>query len=299
MKPPELPDVSRNKGNERGLRHQDQTPGTWDEPARLSEAKTQKRLSGQTVIGELLRNMELGQFEMAYTVLLPCAFTIYLNPDDLAELSGVLNLVADDARRALRARVAEWNRQPTVLGVRRGKPGREYKIACRDWMIEFLPDAEVPLGDVEIHSLLNETAEPGYRGMKTTLMDREPMEAPQRTTSVRAQPRRPSESVYAEIRYEDDSGSQIFLMTQSRVRIGRGGGDQSMDLALYASDEVSREHLLIRRDPATGVFFITDLSTNGTWLDGKRLRKGVEELLPGSAEIGVGEVLNLSFEVRK
>ena len=32
----------------------------------------------------------------------------------------------------------------------------------------------VPLGDVEIHSELNETPQPGYHGTKTTLLDREP-----------------------------------------------------------------------------------------------------------------------------
>jgi pSer/pThr/pTyr-binding forkhead associated (FHA) protein len=72
-----------------------------------------------------------------------------------------------------------------------------------------------------------------------------------------------------------------------------------MDLALYSNDEVSREHLSLRRDPATGRFHIVDKSVNGTWLDGKRLKKGVEEVVPDRAIIGVAEVLTLSFEVRK
>jgi hypothetical protein len=40
------------------------------------------RLSGRTIISELLRNMELGQFELTYSVLLPCIFSVYLSPDD-------------------------------------------------------------------------------------------------------------------------------------------------------------------------------------------------------------------------
>ncbi len=257
------------------------------------------RLDGNVIISELVRNMELGRFEMAYTVLLPCVFTVYLNPDDHAALSGVFDLAIEDARRALRARVAELNSQPTRLGFRRrSRTRKEYKIACRDWNIEFLPDTEVPSGDVEIHSELNETAQPGYRGTKTTLMDREPTVAAQRTTGQRNEIRRTADAVYAEIRYEDDSGPQVFLLTQNELRIGRGGDGQPMDLALYASDEVSREHLVIRRDPATGAFSAVDLSTNGTWIDGKRLRKGAEELLPKRAEIGVGQVLTLAFEAR-
>lgn len=260
----------------------------------------ESRLSGNIIIGELLRNMEMGRFEMAYSVLLPCVFAVYLNPADYSILSGVFNLVIDDARRALRARVAELNSAPKVLGLpRRGKLAKEHKIACRDWEIEFLPDSEVPSGDVEIHSELNETVEPGFRGTKTTLMDREPSATARRaTTTQRTEPRRP-DAVYAEVSYTDDSGPQLYQVTQNRVRVGRGGDDQPMDLALYTNDEVSREHMLIRRDPATGGFFVCDLSTNGTAVNGKRLRKGVEEPLPERAEILVGDILALQFEVRK
>ena len=138
--------------------------------------------------------------------------------------------------------------------------------------------------------------------LKTTLMNREPSVSAstgQRTTSQRSETRPPGDPVLAEIRYEDDSGTQLFLVTQNEIRIGRGGEGQAMDLALYSNDEVSREHLVLRREAATGVFLVEDKSTNGTWLDGKRLRRGIEEILPNKAEIGVAEVLTLSFEVRR
>jgi hypothetical protein len=267
--------------------------------AQQKHSVAEARLSGNIVVGELIRNMELGRFEMTYTVLLPCVFTVYLNPADHATLSGVFNFILDDARKALRARVAELNAPPVLLGVhRRGKRAKEYKIACRDWDIEFLPHEEVPPGDVEIHSELNEAVQPGYRGTKTTLMGREPSVTAQRSTTQRSAAARAADPVYAEIRYQDDSGPQVYLVTQNRVRVGRGGDDAPMDLALYTTDEVSREHAVIRRDPATGLFFILDASTNGTWVNGKRLRKGSEEVLPNSAEIGVGEVLTLAFEAR-
>jgi hypothetical protein len=266
--------------------------------AHPTEKLGEPKLNGNVIIGELIRNMELGRFEMAYTVLLPCVFTVYLNPDDHATLRGVFDLIVEDARRALRSRVAELNSNSNGRGRRRHKSAKEYKIACRDWNLEFLPDGEVPQGDVEIHSELNETAEPGFRGTKTTLLEREPSALAHRITSQRQETRRAAESVYAEIRYEDDSGPQLFLVTQNQVRIGRGGDTQPMDLALYTNDEVSREHLILRRDPATGGFFIVDVSTNGTWVDGKRLRKGVEESLPRRAQISVGNVLTLAFEVR-
>jgi pSer/pThr/pTyr-binding forkhead associated (FHA) protein len=105
--------------------------------------------------------------------------------------------------------------------------------------------------------------------------------------------------VYAEIRYEDDSGPQLYLISQNEVRVGRGGDEQPMDLALYTNDEVSREHFVLRRDPATRRFYILDKSVNGTWLEGKRLKKGTEEAVPDRAAIGVAQVLTLSFETRR
>ena len=48
----------------------------------------QTRISGQTIIDELIRNMELGRLEMGYSILLPCLFSVYLHPDDFARLAG-------------------------------------------------------------------------------------------------------------------------------------------------------------------------------------------------------------------
>lgn len=268
--------------------------------AQVSQQLNDSKVSGQLIIGELLRNMELGRFEMSYTVLLPCVFTVYLNPQDHASLKGIFGLIIEDARRSMRARVTQMNASPAKFGMlRTGKTAKEHKIACSDWLIEFFPDTEVPVGDVEIHSELNEAPDPGYRGTKTTLLEREPSAATQKISAPGKATSRAAEAVHAELRYQDDSGSQVYLITQNLIKIGRGGEEQRMDLVLYSNDEVSREHLQLRRDGATGAFFIKDSSTNGTWLNGKRLRRDVEEVLPNKATIGVGEVLTLAFEVRK
>src|SRR6266852_8568180 len=148
----------------------------------------ESQLSGQAIISELIRNMELGQFEMAYSVLLPCVFSLYLHPEDYSRLEGVFDLIAEDAKRALCARVAQLNSRPSILGLKRpGRQQKEFKIASQDWILDFLPDTEgtVPLGDVEIHSELNETAQPGFRGTKTTLMGRDLPVTTQRATGLR------------------------------------------------------------------------------------------------------------------
>jgi hypothetical protein len=283
-------------------------------PREAGEA--QGKISGRIIIEQLIRNMELGQFEMGYSTLVPCIFSLYLHPDDYTRLTGVFDLIRDDAKKALASRLTELNAKPLAartLGfgpLRAVKDRKPYKIACKDWSFEFFPDSEgvVPLGDVEIHSELNETPQPGYHGTKTTLLEREPsVGAITGRTGVRADTRqsgdpgpegRPGDRVYAEIRYEDDSGPQLYLMTQDEISVGRGGDGAQVSLALYTNDEVSREHLRLRRDVTGKRFVILDKSMNGTWLNGKRLPRGVEETLPPKAQIGVAEVITLQFEAR-
>jgi hypothetical protein len=261
------------------------------------------RIGGHTIVGELIRNMELGRLEMAYTVLLPCIFSVYLHPDDYARLSGVEDHIREDASRALTALMDEWNGQK---GRFRKGAHKEFKIASGDWWIQLFPDTEgsVPPGDVEIHSELNESAQPTHRGVKTTLIGREPsvtaMTVMRDRKGTQKNASKPASSrVFAEIRYKDDSGAQTYFVTQDEISIGRGGEDLWVDLPLYASDEVSREHASLRRNPANGAFAIVDKSRNGTWLNGKRIERGVEQKLPDRAEIGIAEAVKLQFEVRR
>jgi hypothetical protein len=263
----------------------------------------QTRVSGQIIIDELVRNMDLGRLELGYSILLPCLFSVYLHPDDYDRLIGVQDLIREDARRALTARMADWNKKGVL---RRGATRKEYKIAQSTWWIELFRDGEnaVPPGDVEIHSELNDVVQPGYRGTKTTLIERQPSVTSARVVRDRESTRRNSadrgaDRVYAEIHYNDDSGPQTYFVTQNEISVGRGGEGLWVDLPLYASDQVSREHLKLRRDPATGAFVITDQSRNGTWLNGRRLPNGAETAMPERAEIRVAEVITLSFEARK
>ena len=268
--------------------------------ARSGTKQPLTRISGQTIIDELIRNMEVGRLELGYSILLPCIFSVYLHPDDYGRLAAVQDIMKEDAKRALTARVAEWN---AAKGPRfgRGAAPKTYRTAQNDWSIQLFADTEnaVPAGDVEIHSELNDVARPGYRGAKTTLIEREPAVTAARVARDRESTRRQPDRIFAEIRYQDDSGPQTYFVTQNEISIGRGGEDLWVDLPLYTNDEVSREHVGLRRDAASGAFAIVDKSRNGTWLNGRCLARGVEEPMPDRAEIGVAEVLKLSFEARK
>jgi hypothetical protein len=184
--------------------------------------------------------------------------------------------------------------------LRRGAAAKPCRIVQNDWWIEFFADCEsaVPPGDVEIHSELNETAQPGYRGAKTTLIAREPSVTSERVARDRDNTRHTRSVVFAELKYADDSGRQTYYIAQNEVSVGRGGEDLWVDLALVTNDEISREHLRLRRDPANGAFLITDKSRNGTWLNGRRLKRDVEVPLGERAEIKLSDRLKLGFEVR-
>ncbi len=263
--------------------------------SRGGSVPTPVRISGQTILQELIRNMELGRLELGFSILLPCLFSIYLHPDDYERLRGVQDLIKDDAKRTLNSKLNDWNGRSSRF---RFRPRKTAKIALNDWWIEFFADTEgvVPPGDVEIHSELNDRPQPGYRGIKTTLIGREPSVTAARVARDRESTRRLSSNAFARIRYQDDSGPQTYFVTQDEISIGRGGEDNWVDLPLYTNDEVSREHVRLRRDPARGAFTIVDQSRNGTWLNGRKLDRGVEHPVPDRAEIRIAEALHLSFE---
>ncbi len=264
-------------------------------------------LVGKTIIEQVLRNAEAGQFELGYTVLLPCVFNLYLHPDDYSRLRGIFPHIREDAKRALQDRISQLNHPASRGRVFRARKSetKEYKIAGSDFVFEFFSDDDgsVPHGDVEIHSELAETPRPGFHGVRTTLIDREPTvrEANVREPGVKnemdAVPEA-TERVYAEIRYEDDSGPQVYLVTQDEVSIGRGGDGRNVDLALYSDDEISREHLRLRRDAARNRFIIVDRSMNGTAVDGRKLVRDIEETLPRKAVIALAEHITMEFEQR-
>ena len=119
--------------------------------------------------------------------------------------------------------------------------------------------------------------------------------------------RRATGTLHAHITYEDQTGAHTYQMTGDTVKVGRGAIDRWVDLKLGSQKDISREHLQIRRDAESGKFFIKDLSTLGTTVNGKRIPGSIEKVngedvdrnieipLPDKARIGLAGVLNLEF----
>ncbi len=266
------------------------------------------RVTGEEIVSEIARNMEAGLFRIRYTTLVPAVFRVYLHPEDYEPIRGALPVLTDEIRRVLSERLEEWNRPPGLLDRLAGSgPRTEYKIIAGDWTIEFFPDAEGRLerGDIEIYSALGAPAKPEYAGAMTRRITKRDA-AGERTT--REEPAPQTGPVFARIRYQDGGGQHEFPVTTNQVVIGRGGKAYWVDLRLDTAPDVSREHCRIRRDPASGRFYLKDVSQFGTTVNGKPVPsslvtaggrtedKNVETPLPAKARIGLAGVVYLEFE---
>ena len=113
--------------------------------------------------------------------------------------------------------------------------------------------------------------------------------------------------VLARVEYDDDAGHHSFEIVKDSVTIGRGGIAYPVDIRIASSPDVSREHARIRRDPKTGRFFLIDLSSLGTTLNGRHVPRGYDEVdgskrengaetaLPDTARIGLADLVFLDF----
>lgn len=270
------------------------------------------RLSGDDILGELVRNMEQGQFKVGRSVLVPYLYRVYLHADDFEDLRGIIGYLSAEAKRELAEQLAALNR-PRRPGLLRRfasvqQPATEYKTLAPDFQVEFHPDWESKLqrGEIEIYSELGQAqgAEFGV-GSATRRISRAVTlpDSPAATVSS------PPSPIFARLTYSDDQGAHTFDVTKDTVVIGRGGKSYWVDVQLATLPDVSREHCRLRRDSATGQFFLKDVSQFGTTVNGQAVPSSlaivdareqdnnIEVPLPPRARIGLADVLILDFEV--
>ena len=112
----------------------------------------------------------------------------------------------------------------------------------------------------------------------------------------------------AQLAYVDEQGPHIFVMRKDVVSIGRGGSAHWVDVQVATGPRVSREHCRIRRAD-DGRFFLQDLSTWGTSVNGQRVKPyvhtsaagqleetGQEHELPRDARIQLADALLIEFQ---
>ena len=276
------------------------------------------RINGDEIISELIHNAQVGQFRLRYTILLPCRFNVYLQQADYDLIAPVAEVVRREAKQALSEHLESLNkvRRPPQLMQRLGigKPAEspKYKIQEADWSIDFhrAEDDRLRPGEIEIYSDLGtaQTSELGS-GAKTTFITRRAEgENSGRLEKTGAAARAP---VLATLRYTNGGGEKVFAVTKEEIVVGRGGKAVWVDLKIEGFPDISREHCRIRRDAASGRFFLKDLSQFGTAVDGNTApasidRSGggaadrnIEVPLPATANIALADVLVMHFEARQ
>ncbi len=109
--------------------------------------------------------------------------------------------------------------------------------------------------------------------------------------------------------YEDRSGRHTHAIREPQTVIGRGGAGYWVDLKVEAAQDVSREHVRLRRDEGSGQFLLKDLSTYGTTVDGVAVPSSIDTTagskrdvnlevpLPAQARIGLADMVFLEFRL--
>src|SRR4051812_31939527 len=273
--------------------------------------------TAREIILEIVRNMREGLEPLHYSTLPPAVFHVYLHPDDMDRLRAIAPRIVDEARRALDAEVEDLNKASFAERLKISKR-TEPKITVPDggWQVTLLEntDEDTQPGDIVIHSELALPAKSDIgAGSMTKRIATRRMGGSETVSSQvyeAAPPRAEATATiagFASIEYEDNSGRKTFNMTKDQIVVGRGGRDYWTDLKLETLPDVSREHFRLRRDPATGQFFLKDLSRLGTtingekapssieFVDGEKRDRDVEAPVPAKARIGLAGVLFLEF----
>jgi hypothetical protein len=302
--------------------------------------KSSKAPTGQRIVLELVKEMQDRLYPLVYRTLAPSLYHVYLHPDDYREIEGVTSLIASDAQKALNARVTRLNRRSRWSALLSDNSCVETPPG--GWEIHIHPEAngELDRGELGIVSRLSIPAAPHYdAGTPTARIVRTVITSTARRSvasdeavSIPASPapmaalpeaslatetERPigaltpeADSVkgFARLAYVDEQGPHVYAIKKDVVSIGRGGREHWVDVQLVTTARVSREHCRIRRDDQ-GRFFLHDLSTWGTTVDGKPVRRPAnpegapeagahEQELPPQARIQLADAVVIEFQLQ-
>ena len=279
-------------------------------------AQDAPRRPAADLIDAVVRRMVEELEPLRYSTLVPGRYVVYVHPREYERIKGYADILKQETARALDEQLAGLNRAPKwrqYLQPILGTP-KAYTNPLGEWQVEFHedPDGDLAEGDIIIQAdVLVKEDEPGA-GQRTRRVTT--FHADGRTTrreQTYTESERPSSPsrVHARLSFDDDAGHHVFDIVRDSTTIGRGGIAYPVDVRIHASVDVSREHLRIRRDPATGHFFVVDLSSLGTTLDGRALPRGYEEVdgtkrenkvetrLPSRGRLGLADTVFIDFEV--
>ena len=273
------------------------------------------RRPARDIIDAVVDNMRRNLEPLKYTTLAASRYTVYLHPSEFRRLEGIVPILREQTARALREELEKLNRGSRVrrwLGRSARRPGVDVQNAGSDWHVEFVadPDGDLADGDLLVDSELMLPSSPdlgmGERTRRITTVHTGSRTTTREHTDVRTAAE-PSAPVRATIVYEDDRGRHSYDVVKESLTVGRGGIAYPVDVRIASSPDVSREHARIRRDATSGGFYLIDLSSLGTTLNGRHVPRGYDEvegskrengaetLVPDEARIGLADTVFLDF----
>jgi len=273
------------------------------------------RRPARDIIDAVVDNMRKNLEPLKYSTLAASRYTVYLHPSEFRRLEGIVPILREQTARALREELEKLNQGSRVgrwIGRSVRRTGAEIQNAGSDWHVDFVadPDGDLAEGDLLVDSELMLPSSPdlgmGERTRRITTVHTGSRTTTREQTDVKtaAAPRTP---VRATIVYEDDRGRHSYDVVKESLTVGRGGIAYPVDVRIASSPDVSREHARIRRDAASGRFFLIDLSSLGTTLNGRHVPRGYDEVegskrengaetpVPDEARIGLAETVFLDF----
>ena len=280
-----------------------------------------KAPTGLSIWNAMREELRLNLYPLPYTTLPPTIFHVYLHPADFDRVEGVVPRLVSELQQALSDEVRRINQ------------GREKSGGVLSRLIAQAeaPPVEVPPAGWEVHvnADRNGTLHPGEIGIDSMLPLPPPLEfgGPATTRIVKSvlnDTGRSSTTIEitppaaataqapdidlrerATLTYDDERGHHQFSMCKDTLSVGRGGSAVWVDVQVFTTAKVSREHCRLRRD-RSGRFFIQDASSWGTSVDGVPipaaekgpdgvLRPGAERELVAPARIQLADALVLDF----
>lgn len=297
--------------------------------------------TGRAIVQELQRELESRLYPLMYKTLAPGIYHVYLHPDDYGQIQAIAPAIVADAQQGLNERVDALNGRGRWTRLVSGKQA-PIEIPAGGWEIHLHPETngELMHGELGIESRLSIPPPPQYGGgASTTRIARTTVTGtlrrsstedvqvppsvapvpdavattthptPGATDGAAAAPPQATPRRTARLTYVDEDGSHTYAIRKDLISIGRGGSAHWVDVQVVASTRVSREHCRIRR-AADGRYFLQDVSTWGTSLDGNRVtpfarheedgrvqETGDEHALVPPARIQLADAVTLEFVV--
>jgi hypothetical protein len=276
------------------------------------------------LIDAIIANMRANLEELRYTTIAPSRYTVYVSQGEYTRLEGILPRLRSETLRALAEELDRHNRRGPIRNAIRPLLGRSkppLENADTTWHVEFLPDLDGELKhdqDIVVHSELILPPAPELGAGERTRRVSMVQHSGERGTTASTPAWRASSSaicaasarptVHGRLRYEDRTGRHQYEIVLDSTTIGRGGTMYPVNVRVATTDDVSREHARIRRAVDTGDFFVIDLSTHGTTVDGQAVPRGFHEdaagkrenaaemPLPPRARIGLAGTVFVDFE---